>query len=322
MLSYSIPPEYADLQNSPSDRQKLVTSFLNVFSERVKGFTTLLKKDRISLQMFAGDALDCSQVLSNRALVVPRWDFERMVVDDADCSSEFDTIDTNNLMDHVGILNILALVGPLLKRAPTSRLLTQVIATADQQKASSILDDLMGGDSPLICALLGLSPSSMFEPFTVRNEMGESLRKLLDPSKASALSIRLSFSWRLNCHSGVKFNIDEENQQRLCRALVKLYENMLSQNDVFEMMNSPINYVYNLSSVFSTMKSMLERLVEFENHSIFASLMVSRLIFLRKLEFQKVYAAVKHEPGNISAFAPLWNLFNADPQRFLIQERV
>lgn len=70
---------------------------------------------------------------------------------------QFDVIDTSNLSDHSGILNILVSAGPLLRDKPWSTLYAEVMArgtVADKEK----LEALLCGHTKALSLLLGLAP--------------------------------------------------------------------------------------------------------------------------------------------------------------------
>ncbi|ODM21540.1 hypothetical protein SI65_02384 [Aspergillus cristatus] len=96
--------------------------------------------------------------------------WEPLVLDTADYSMNgtdtapplsFDVIDTSNLMDHFGCLNLLTGAGPLLKPKYTSTLSTELLvrreADFDEYKKS-----LLFGDIPTVALLLSLAPVELW----------------------------------------------------------------------------------------------------------------------------------------------------------------
>jgi MYND finger len=69
----------------------------------------------------------------------------------------FDVIDTSNLVDHVGILNVLPAVTPLLSRQPSSVLYTESLLVAAADSASS-LSSMLCSDVDSMALMLGLAP--------------------------------------------------------------------------------------------------------------------------------------------------------------------
>lgn len=111
------------------------------------------------------------------------WTWEPLVLDIADYSVgstgttaplSFDVIDTSNLADHFGYLNLLTGAGPLLKPRPTSTLSTEVLvqreADVDQYKKI-----LLYGDVPTVALLLSLDPVEIWTGTTATSRFDERL---------------------------------------------------------------------------------------------------------------------------------------------------
>ncbi|EIW80764.1 hypothetical protein CONPUDRAFT_73808 [Coniophora puteana RWD-64-598 SS2] len=84
--------------------------------------------------------------------------------------TSFDVIDTSNLTDHLGLLNILTHVNPLLKRSPFSALYTETLipqrGNKDTESAVRGLLDRACCDLGVLSLLLGLAPTSFVSGFT------------------------------------------------------------------------------------------------------------------------------------------------------------
>ncbi|KIW10340.1 hypothetical protein PV08_11302 [Exophiala spinifera] len=131
--------------------------------------------DSVKLRFFVGDALALSYSLQRRNPVqspvptqVPlyrdRFHFEPLTLDgkgDADRGagpSTFTVIDTSNLIDHVGALNLLAATAPLLAHDISAILYTEKLARSDST-FGSLFDRLLCGPLPTVSILLGLTPA-------------------------------------------------------------------------------------------------------------------------------------------------------------------
>ncbi|KAH9217441.1 hypothetical protein DL95DRAFT_406771 [Leptodontidium sp. 2 PMI_412] len=69
----------------------------------------------------------------------------------------FDVIDTSNLLDHLGSINVLVAVVPLLKRQATSTLYTESLV-AREKSLKDLMDAILCGSFPTMSLLLGLVP--------------------------------------------------------------------------------------------------------------------------------------------------------------------
>jgi hypothetical protein len=70
----------------------------------------------------------------------------------------FNVIDTSNLVDHLGSLNVLTAVAPLLEHIFSATLRTEIMVPRDANIATSA-EKLLCGDLPIVGSLLGLKPT-------------------------------------------------------------------------------------------------------------------------------------------------------------------
>ncbi|KAF9562457.1 hypothetical protein CPC08DRAFT_706665, partial [Agrocybe pediades] len=86
----------------------------------------------------------------------------------------FNVVDTSNLTDHTGLLNILLLVIPLLQKKPWSVLYTNTLkligSTLLASPNTSALSQLARVDIPSMSLLLGLAPTAHLSHFTVNSD--------------------------------------------------------------------------------------------------------------------------------------------------------
>lgn len=88
----------------------------------------------------------------------------------------FDVIDTSNLTDHLGLLNLLIVTQPLLKNAPKSQsvLYTETLLRSGEDATQSFLARICT-DVPTISSLLGLAPRAYVSGFTTQSNVHELL---------------------------------------------------------------------------------------------------------------------------------------------------
>jgi hypothetical protein len=94
-----------------------------------------------------------------------QWTMRPLELDAKLCVTSFDVIDTSNLMDHLGILNLLLVCEPLLKHLPTSALYMEGLLAFGGDPAASLAQRLCG-DITTICALLNLTPRASLSGFS------------------------------------------------------------------------------------------------------------------------------------------------------------
>ncbi|KAF1846230.1 uncharacterized protein K460DRAFT_386537 [Cucurbitaria berberidis CBS 394.84] len=91
------------------------------------------------------------------------WNYNPLVLDSSDYADSghaplsFDVIDTSNLVDHLGSLNLITATAPLLRELPSSTLRTEMLLPREISVAESA-KTLLSGDLPTMALLLGLKP--------------------------------------------------------------------------------------------------------------------------------------------------------------------
>ncbi|KAI8932270.1 hypothetical protein NX059_010471 [Plenodomus lindquistii] len=91
------------------------------------------------------------------------WTYEPLVLDSVDygeggdAPTAFHVIDSSNLMDHLGCLNLLVATSGLLLRTTSSSLRTEMLIPREGNTADSV-GSMLCGDLPSVALLLGLTP--------------------------------------------------------------------------------------------------------------------------------------------------------------------
>ncbi|KAH8845657.1 hypothetical protein MCOR07_008714 [Pyricularia oryzae] len=94
----------------------------------------------------------------------------------------FDAIDSSNLSDHLGVLNIVMSSGPLLKSRPWSALSTESLASVTAE-GKSYFEELLCGETLAVGAALGLTVSEYWTNTTVTSDVQEALGTVLSAEK-------------------------------------------------------------------------------------------------------------------------------------------
>ncbi|KAI1085187.1 hypothetical protein F5B20DRAFT_589950 [Whalleya microplaca] len=124
----------------------------------------------ITIRFFVGDAVSFSHTLKHLQVSKEntaywyrdRYHFTPLVLNGPDYISGtapmiFDVIETSNLCDYLGSLNLLTATSPLLRNSLSSVLYADVMVT-EKKTYSDVLDNMVCGHVPTISALLGLFP--------------------------------------------------------------------------------------------------------------------------------------------------------------------
>ncbi|KAI9800007.1 MAG: hypothetical protein M1833_003536 [Piccolia ochrophora] len=146
-----------------------------------------LKASAVVVRLFCGEAVRFGhhiQCLSKgtQPLFTHRapWSFQPLHLDELvdDGAHEFsspllfDVIDTSNLVDHVGLLNVLSATTSLLRENATSVLYTESLLRSSEDVVSS-LKELLYTDVVTFSILLGLAPAGCFTGITTEAVVNE-----------------------------------------------------------------------------------------------------------------------------------------------------
>nr|XP_018905174.1 PREDICTED: uncharacterized protein LOC109035832 isoform X3 [Bemisia tabaci] len=133
-------------KNGLSSKDRLVASAKCLFSNWASAFRRVSGKN-VLIRIFCGDAVHFCFTLASEC--------------DKSSPTKFDCIDTSNLGDPLGPLNLLTLGSVLLKKRPSSSLYTEMLV----QHYSNVKDrftESMGCDARTVALLLGLVCPDMF----------------------------------------------------------------------------------------------------------------------------------------------------------------
>ncbi|KAI4710068.1 hypothetical protein J4E89_005300 [Alternaria sp. Ai002NY15] len=188
----------ADIKEMP----KPMASALTQFSEWCKAFR--LTATRVKVRYVYSEAIAFCHVLRHQRLhggarsanwYRNNWGYGRLELG-ATCygprgnaPTAFDVIDTSNLTDHLGILNVLAAAGPLLVSRLAATIRTEVFIPPETT-ASESAKALLSGDLPTVALLLGLKPVHFWSDATASWHVNDSIE--LDSIHAAAMVSSMS----------------------------------------------------------------------------------------------------------------------------------
>ncbi|EKJ78693.1 hypothetical protein FPSE_01181 [Fusarium pseudograminearum CS3096] len=213
------------------------------FNEWISAFKSL--KKNIVIRFAIADALTlCHNFQTAQATGKPAnlyrrtWDSRPLVLDPKEYGkggtgpSAFDMIDTSNLSDHIGALNILIAAGPLLKNEPWASLFTELLLRSEKSKDSA-LDKLLCGHAPTLSLLLGFSPVQYWTNAKVESHVDEILIGMMN-EKEGETQTRTRLAWKRNNSfsdqvSHGKLHIDSK---QLIKLLSPLYDYMFEAENI------------------------------------------------------------------------------------------
>lgn len=225
--------------------QKLVRAARGQFSQwctsaiRLLGVTTMTSS-KLVVRMFAGDALMLCQAFSHlnscgaaaTPILSSPWKASRIEFDEnqygegasAPAPTTFNVVDTSNISDHVGLLNLLVVTAPILSKSPSATLYTETLLSHGDAPSTVILERLCG-DLQTISLLLGIVPSAFLSRFTTRSNVHETL---LQAFNSSGTQYHEQVTWKAICNEHlISFAPDQ-----LGRLLFGVYLKMFSDENM------------------------------------------------------------------------------------------
>ncbi|KAF2181225.1 hypothetical protein K469DRAFT_792236 [Zopfia rhizophila CBS 207.26] len=142
-----------------------------------------------------------------------QWEYNPLILDSLDYTAGgsapicFDVIDTSNLMDHLGSINVLAAAAPLLATKPSSVLRTEMLIPRETTVTNSA-KTLLCGDLPTLALLLGLKPIQYWTNATATWNMNESLlNKTSREYEIGRLMSRHIILWKPVATSMIRYDV-------------------------------------------------------------------------------------------------------------------
>ncbi|KIK97263.1 hypothetical protein PAXRUDRAFT_825109 [Paxillus rubicundulus Ve08.2h10] len=224
---------------------------------------------QLFVRLFAGDALMLCNALSymndNGVTATPvhisPWTSSTIEFEEqqygkdatSPAPSTFNVIDTSNVSDHVGLLNLLMVTTPLLAKSLSATLYTEALLPSGDTPSQGILERLCG-DIQTMSLLLGVVPSAFLSQFTTRSNVHESVLY------ASHAQYHERFAWKaINDDQPLFLQPDQ-----LAGLLFGIYLKMFSDENVAQrfkaMSTSPMRALRDAEFVHYTRRSFVQLL--------------------------------------------------------------
>lgn len=156
------------------------------------------------------------------------WSFERLALSKIDYSAQgsaptsFNIIDTSNLMDHLGSLDILVAGAPLLERASSASILRTEMILPREANVSDSAEKLLCGNLLTVALLLGLKPIQYWTNATATWTPNKTLLKdFPDRDHIHSMLSRPIIMWKPVDLSNVRYDASE-----LARFVYGVYSEM------------------------------------------------------------------------------------------------
>ena len=162
----------------------------------------------------------------------------------------FNVIDTSNLTDHLGLINILLLTVPLLQRNPSSAIFTDTLLNTDRNDSGLVSKAC--ADIPTLSLFLGVAPSPYLSHFTSRSDKHSILFSAITDSQFPQ-SISWKFPFSAIPGTTHDMRISSTVTRLVCDArklavfLFSVYYHMFIEEDKMRMLQNPAIALQNLS---------------------------------------------------------------------------
>ncbi|KAM6496297.1 hypothetical protein JOM56_009003 [Amanita muscaria] len=235
LLSFHLANGLAPLEGQSSKTlsiSTLVNCAMSEFESWCYAFSKRLADALASLviRFFAGDALGfcrslhyCSASHSIQTpIYVGPWTTQLIALDGGDylmdsplsAPTQFNVIDSSNLRDYLGLMNVLIITIPLLERKPYSTIYTDALHPAKEENVArrGLLDELCG-DVTTMSLLLDLCPVSFVSNFTTHSNVHEIISVAL---ASSGKQFHEHVSWKICSLANTEIaEMDDVSDRRL-----------------------------------------------------------------------------------------------------------
>ena len=213
LLGFHLPEAFQEegskRRGGVSEQSKLAVAIAkSQFKAWCENFDDYVSNERVCVSFFCGEALALSHRLQLQVTLdqqpsqlastyVKAWSACPLLLDGhVDLTSPFHIIDTSNLGDHVGFINILSATVPLLRRSASSVLYTESLLMASEDVSAS-LSTVLGSDVATFSLLIGLAPSGLVTGVTLDAVSNEAaLFGVIQESTNGQKQFRMRVSWK------------------------------------------------------------------------------------------------------------------------------
>ncbi|KAG8736569.1 hypothetical protein FRC10_009158 [Ceratobasidium sp. 414] len=249
-LTPAFVPIVSDATRSNTSKPEAVA--VDVMKQQFKAWGDAFRASRaagaITLRFYSGDAIAFCRALDVFAstsqaatgIHVSTWrasqiNLAELRANTPPAPTSFDVVDTSNLTDHLGLLNLLLVTRPLLKSAPESQavLYTETLLSSGEDATKSFLDRICA-TVPTISTLLCIAPRAYLASFSTVSNTHE----LLSPEKTSQFHERVAWvdptgGDRYASQQKIAVSFDAKD---LARVIFGFYDKMFASEQVMAAM--------------------------------------------------------------------------------------
>jgi len=259
--SYLAPPVNPERPRGTAEAQKLVDYVHEEFYHWCFVFRKMVVDRKVKVRFFQGDCLSFCHALqhlrgtgetSSANLYRDRLHFDKLVLDGRDYGPKvkrardraplsFNVIDTSNLVDHLGHINLFVAAAALLEDTLTSAMYTECI-TQHEKTMEEFMRNVLCGDFATVAQLVGLVPVEYYTNTSYCNAIEDTLMKLAGKDSKPELSSTqpaVRITWRQPQTMAVphKRVITAFKDHELAIILSDIYETMFQRENVIHLVS-------------------------------------------------------------------------------------
>lgn len=255
MIPFHLAPLFANARRELT-MQDLVGAAQAEFHEWTRAFRQAVGTTQSpTVRFLLGDAIAAARVLlgcfdretfRSLGIAVAAWTSQALELDQDEYSTfhaptRFDVIDTSNLSDHVGLLNIFLSSVPLLSDPSFSPVLyTESLLSYEAGSGSTTeFHSMLFADLSTVALLLNIAPIDALSGFATRSNMHELLSVAMsDAMSSSTQQYHQIFTWKRpqscisTCHNSAPITF---NAQQLAQLMHNVYLRLFADNDTMQM---------------------------------------------------------------------------------------
>ena len=261
LLGFHLATAYASLTSgSPMESSGNLHVHKVVAAARLqfRKWCTSFRKDaqkNLTIRFFTGDALALCHTLQHMHTTGDRFQsnwyrdqyhLEALTLDGEDYASNgkapllFNVIDTSNLFDHLGAINILVATSPLLESSTCAALYTEVLVKK-QEDLKALVDDILCGHFPTLSVIFELMPIEYWTNSTAVSGVEEHLLDIVTrtmrhrDSNTGQMHSRLT--WKRLVAESTAAPVIRFDGPDLAHILYQVYLKMFQNEDVTQLLS-------------------------------------------------------------------------------------
>jgi hypothetical protein len=293
VLPFHLAPAFAELSSSdPLYRPPLGSS--STSDERASRIADIAKSQfsmwsssfrrsalksttHLQIRFVISNALSLCSALAERRLMLGsapayarQWTFSPMLLDPEDYPQKqqidkstgptsFNVIDTSNLTDHVGLLNLLVSTIPCLERGPLSSLFIESLLHVPAGESQvETFSSLLLADQTAMFVSLGAAPVPYLTGVSTQSTAMDSMRAALGKANPTTGQIQRRSQWKLSDQGDPRSPCLQMRAQELARFLFIIYLEMFSVEGLGAYQDLNISKISGLAVIHYTRSSFAE----------------------------------------------------------------